>query len=59
MGYDLHITRRRHWPDEGDDITAQEWLAYVERDSELRLQPENVTGHFKASQSGSNQNQPL
>jgi hypothetical protein len=41
MGYDLHITRRRHWPDEGDDITAQEWLAYVKQDSELRLQPEN------------------
>ena len=41
MGYDLHITRRRYWPDEGSDITADEWLAYVRRDSELRLQPEN------------------
>jgi hypothetical protein len=41
MGYDLHITRRKHWPDAGNDITAQEWLAYVKQDSELRLQPDN------------------
>ena len=40
MGYDLHITRRKHWPDTGDDITADEWLAHVRRDSELRLQPQ-------------------
>jgi hypothetical protein len=47
MGYDLHITRRKYWPDEGDDITAQEWLAYVKQDSELRLQVENGP-HFAA-----------
>src|SRR6267378_2443183 len=41
MGYDVHITRQKHWPEKGDDITAEEWLAYVQRDSELRLQPEN------------------
>ena len=41
MGYDLHITRRKHWTDKGDDITADEWLAYVRADSELRLQPES------------------
>jgi hypothetical protein len=45
MGYDLHITRRKHWPDKGDDITAEEWLAYVQRDPELRLKPEN-SPHF-------------
>ena len=39
MGYDLHITRRKRWSDCGDDITADEWLAYVARDSELSLQP--------------------
>jgi hypothetical protein len=40
VGYDLHITRREDWIDEGDDITAAEWLAYVERDPELQLLPE-------------------
>lgn len=41
MGYDLHITRRKRWPDKGNDISADEWLAYVRHDQELRLQPEN------------------
>lgn len=41
MGCDLHITRRQNWADKGADITAEEWLAYVRHDSELRLQPEN------------------
>jgi hypothetical protein len=37
MGYDLHITRRKDWCNEGSDITAEEWLAYVATDSQLRL----------------------
>jgi hypothetical protein len=41
MGYDLHITRRKHWTDKGDDITGDEWLAYVQNDSELHLQPQS------------------
>ena len=41
MGYDLHITRRKNWSATGDDITAEEWLAHVERDPELSLWPEN------------------
>jgi hypothetical protein len=41
MGYDLHITRRRQWTDPGDDITSDEWLAYVARDPELTLSAEN------------------
>ena len=41
MGYDFHITRRRDWSDEGSDITASEWLAYVDSDVELHLRPEN------------------
>ena len=41
MGYDLHITRRRVWSDVGDDITADEWLAYVRNDPELRIHLEN------------------
>ena len=40
VGYDLHITRRKHWSDEGDDISSDEWLAYVRGDPELRLRPE-------------------
>lgn len=40
MGYDFHITRRDDWIDQGDEITAAEWLAYVERDPELQLLPE-------------------
>ena len=41
MGYDLHITRRKQWSSKGDDITSDEWLAYAQRDPDLRLQPEN------------------
>jgi hypothetical protein len=39
MGYDLHITRRKHWSDDGCDITAREWLDYVAGDAELKLSP--------------------
>jgi hypothetical protein len=41
MGYDIHITRRKSWTDKGNDITAEEWLTYIRRDSELRLRPES------------------
>src|SRR5262249_11051983 len=41
MGYDLHITRRKVWSDIGDDITADEWLAFVRNDPDLRLHLEN------------------
>lgn len=41
MGYDLHITRRADWSGTGDDITAEEWLAYVRRDPELALSGTN------------------
>lgn len=41
MGYDLHITRRKDWSSSGSDIAADEWLAYVARDPELSLWPEN------------------
>jgi len=37
MGYDFHITRRSDWADEGNDITAEEWLAYVRDDAGLTL----------------------
>jgi hypothetical protein len=41
MGYDLHITRRKDWTDKGNDITSDEWLAFVKNESDLKLQPEN------------------
>jgi hypothetical protein len=41
MGYDLHITRREQWSDEGEDISSEEWLDVVASDQELRLAPEN------------------
>jgi hypothetical protein len=50
MGYDLHITRRAQWSDEGADIAAAEWLAYVARDAELRLA--TVNGPYFAIWSG-------
>src|SRR5262245_20869547 len=41
MGYDLHITRRGDWYDEGADISADEWLNYVESDPELSIDDRN------------------
>jgi hypothetical protein len=40
MGYNLHITRADDWVDsERQPIRAQEWLAVVAEDPELRLHP--------------------
>lgn len=50
MGYDLHITRRKHWTAKGHDISSEEWLAVIAGDPELRLQPES--GPFFALWSG-------
>ena len=41
MGYDFHITRRDNWYDEGADISADEWLKYVESDPELSIDESN------------------
>jgi hypothetical protein len=41
MGYDLHITRKGHWADEGPNISVDEWLAVVASDPEMRLDPSN------------------
>ncbi|MEL6233119.1 MAG: hypothetical protein AAFR46_01805 [Pseudomonadota bacterium] len=40
MGYELHITRRADWCDEGDDITRAEWRALAAADPDLRLSDE-------------------
>ncbi len=39
MGYDLHILRREDYDDfeKDSNISLQEWLAYVDTDSELEL----------------------
>ena len=37
MGYEVYITRKEAWFDEeGDAITLDEWLSYVEQDPEMR-----------------------
>ncbi len=42
MGADFHITRADQWYfSEENPITAEEWLAYVDQDSELTLDPRN------------------
>ena len=38
MGYDVHITRKENWFDKGQDITLPEWKAYLNKDSEMRLE---------------------
>src|SRR5437773_6087542 len=41
MGYDLHITRRKEWIEEGDDITFEEFVRQVQGDVEFRYPGEN------------------
>ena len=42
MGYDLHITRAEMWTEtEGNEIPVEEWLTYVEGDTELVPDPPN------------------
>jgi hypothetical protein len=36
MGYDVHITRRDDWPDDGPEISLHEWLGLVAGDPDLR-----------------------
>ena len=37
MGYDVHITRRAEWSDKGDDISLDEWIAFVAASPDLEL----------------------
>jgi hypothetical protein len=38
MGYDIHITRKSEWFEEKQpSISLAEWLAYIDSDSEMRL----------------------
>lgn len=41
MGYDLYITRKEDWSDvDGQDITLDDWMAYVSGDRSLRIDVE-------------------
>ncbi|HEY9059421.1 MAG TPA: hypothetical protein VIO64_02785 [Pseudobacteroides sp.] len=46
MGYDLHITRKEFWCEEGQDITADEWIKFVESNSEFSF--DHVNGQYFA-----------
>jgi hypothetical protein len=37
VGYDLHITRKSEWSDEGQDISLSEWKVVVGEDPSLRI----------------------
>jgi len=52
MGYDIHITRApSSWADNGGhEIRAEEWLTYVAKDPELRL--DGANGPYFAIWSG-------
>lgn len=36
MGYEVHITRKENWFDEGPEISVAEWIDVVHADAELR-----------------------
>ena len=36
MGYDLHVTRREQWFDDGQSISLDDWLTYVEAQADMR-----------------------
>ena len=38
MGYDVHITRRQDWWEEGEEISIEEWAAYIESDPDMRME---------------------
>ena len=46
MGYELHITRAENWAESDQNpIAAEEWLALVDGDPELRIDADNGA-HF-------------
>jgi hypothetical protein len=48
MGYDIHITRKANWFDDGPDIPDSEWQTYVAGDPEMTM-----TGAAEAALPGS------
>ena len=47
MGYDVHITRKENWFDEGQQISLKEWKSVIATDEEMRLD-----GHAEATVGG-------
>jgi hypothetical protein len=41
MGYELHITRRTHWNEEGPEIDRELWRRIVDEDPELELEADD------------------
>jgi hypothetical protein len=37
MGYDVHITRKENWFDDGPEISLHEWKTFIDTDEEMRL----------------------
>lgn len=59
MGYDLFITRKKDLDDEdGPLITAEEWLAYVATDPQLRLD-QNSESHLVKLEIQSEDSDPI
>jgi hypothetical protein len=56
VGYEVHITRREHWSDEGSDIGLDEWTAYVSSDPDMRMdgfaETETPEGAFRVDSAG-------
>ncbi len=47
MGWEIHITRADHWAESDQrPITAEEWLALVEADPELIIDPRDNGPYF-------------
>jgi hypothetical protein len=47
VGWEIHITRAERWPDSDlHPITAEEWLALVEADPELTIDPRDNGPYF-------------
>jgi hypothetical protein len=47
MGWEIHITRAKHWADsDKTPITAEEWLALVNADPELTIDPRDNGPYF-------------
>lgn len=52
-GYDLHITRKSHWADEGGaKISLAEWRSYARQDREIQLDKLNSENDFIVSTGG-------
>jgi hypothetical protein len=41
MGYELHITKKEDWSEDGLDITTDEWINIVKNDPELSIDNKN------------------